>query len=955
MAILCFLKDYNKYFNRIIKRPEIYTDFMDNEKVVLSNINFIPNDGVNTEQIINWNKDWKPDYMVELESTPPTPKTPIIEECTWFRLTTEDVLNLTSYTELVTYNFYNPTTKILSLDALAAWNNENYGSVTFEMEHNWTLDDFVMKMKVSNGVQLHIWSDENDLTIDVYGDTIVDKEYLVSQGWNESDTSGVWGFDIFGSSPDAFSGTIDFRDYSQDIKVIDRWFVIQCDRTRKQQYNIKLRRDLVANNYDNLKNCIANIDRCVVPNDNPLIFNKEPFEYNQIKTDEIPIYDRTLCPWIIGYMDNEGSVNYTDSNRIVLSEDYDIDMSNVAYEDWTYKAYIGENIKNDIRLVDTSVTISWNDFWGGGIIGGYAYQNQTRSWYNSISGQVGTNNEAIRYSESNFNQVKNSEVRHAWYSWATANTRLLENVSESNVLTDSDISNLRSLNGMKVKFSNGIYRITFVANGSSDVSKTKQNNTLASYILDSFQSHVSGSIKHNYLNYTYRYDKYSLTTEEITDTASSGIDFVMTTSTNKLKDAPYRMFAIPLPNVNGAPGFCVRYVGTDRYSCDKDIILTLVQHMIRDLGNHLYDIQLLPYCPVAFDSYTYSTSNNICYAEMPLGGGGNARWDNGIDYGEIKLYQGSSSLWKGIVVYPKESSFKFTIDKTLHNGTYENISNLFTIYNKKIQNETEFVRFCSPNYSSVFEFSPAKNEGIKSINIACTYKPFNPFVVVAPQFEGLYGKDYADNRGLILAGDYSLSQINDAWVNFQINNKAYAESFRREIQSMEKEYNIQREEAGWQIFGGTVSGAASGALAGAMTGNPYVAAGGAILGGATSLVGGIIDYNNLDARQAEAMNYKKDMFRFQLQNIKAQPDTLEKTSAINANSKYVPFIEKYSATEQEKQLLASYLTYNGYSAGFCGPIDMTGFVRANIIRFNDYIDEHELAELNVELKKGVYI
>jgi len=955
MAILCFLKDYNKYFNRIIKRPEIYTDVIDNEKVVFNNINFIPNDGVNTEQIINWNKDWKPDYMLELESVPPTPKTPIIEECEWFKLTTEDVLNMTSYTELVENNFYDSSTKILSLNKLAAWHNENYGNVTFAMEHNWTLDNFVMKMKVPNGVQLHIWSDQNDLTIEVYGDTVVDKEYLVSQGWDASDATGVWGFTVFGGSPDTFSGTIDFRDYTQNIKILDRWFVIEGDRTRKQQYNFKLRKDLVSDNYNGLRNCIANIDRCVVPDDNPLIFNKEPFEYNQIKTDEIPIYDRTLCPWIIGYMDNDGTVNYTDSSRIVLSEDYDIDMSNVAYEDWTYKSYIDENIKNNVRLVDTAVTISWNDVWGGGIIGGYAYQNSSRSWYNSISGQVGTNNEAIRYSESNFNQVKNSTQRHTWFSWTTANTRLLENITESNILTNSDISNLRSLNGMKVKFSNGIYKISFVANGSADVSKTKQNNTLATYVLDAFQSHVSGSVKHNYLDYTYRYDKYLLTVEEVTNTVSSGIDFVMTTSTNKLKDAPYRMFAIPLPNVNGAPGFCVKYVGTNKYYCDKDIILTLVQHMIRDLGTHLYDIQLLPYCPVAFDSYTYNTSNNICYAEMPLGNGGNARWTEGVDYGEIKLYQSDSSEWKGIVIYPKESSFKFTIDKTLHNGTYQNISGLFSIYNKKIQNETEFVRFCSPNYSSVFEFSPAKNDGIKSINIACTYKPFNPFVVVAPQFEGLYGKDYADNRGLILAGDYSLAQIGDAWINFQINNKAYAESFRREIQSMEKEYNIQKEEAGWQIFGGTVSGAASGALAGGMAGGGYGAAAGAVVGGVTSLIGGIIDYNNLDARQAEAMNYKKDMFRFQLQNIKAQPDTLEKTSAINANSKYVPFIEKYSATDQEKQLLSSYLTYNGYSAGFCGPIDMTGFVRANIIRFNDYIDEHELAELNVELKKGVYI
>lgn len=145
-------------------------------------------------------------------------------------------------------------------------------------------------------------------------------------------------------------------------------------------------------------------------------------------------------------------------------------------------------------------------------------------------------------------------------------------------------------------------------------------------------------------------------------------------------------------------------------------------------------------------------------------------------------------------------------------------------------------------------------------------------------------------------------------------------------------------------------------MAGMMSGgNLYAAAGGAIAGAATSLVGGIMDYANLEKRQVEALNYKKDMFNFQLQNIKAKPDTLEKTSAINANSKYVPFIEKYDCTDEEKALLKQYLKYNGYTAGFCGPIDMTGFVKANIIRYNDYIDTLELMELNEELKKGVYL
>ena len=809
MERLCLLRNFNKYYNRTIKRVSNTLELADYDKVILENINFNFNDYVETEQIINWDEAWLPDYLVLLDE--------------------------------------------------------------------------------GTGIK-------------------------------------------------------------------QRWFVLEADKVREKQYNLKLRRDLVADDYDSLQNCVANIDRCIVPSDNPLIFNKEPFEYNQIKKGEIQLYDRTSCPWIIGYMDNEASIDYTGDHAIVLSEDFDVDLSNTTYEDWTYHNLVTQDIKNNVRLIDTAVTISWDDWWGSGIIGGKAYQNQTRSWYNAISGQVGTNNEAIRYSESNFNTVKNEAHRYMWYNWNTCNQKLLENETETNVISNTDLSNLRALNGCLVKFSNGIYRINFTANGSRDVTRNKQDNSLATYVLNCFQSQVSGSKKHNYLDYTYRYDRYYLTATPVTSSATSSLSFSMTTGTNKLKDAPYRMFAIPLPNIQDAPGFTVKYLGDNKYTCNKDMILTLVQHLIVDLGDHLFDIQLLPYCPVEFEGYSFS--ENVQYADMPVNGGV-GRWVKNVDYDEIIYTAGGSSLYEGIVVYPKESSFKFTIEETVDTKTSSkvNINDLFPITDKKIQNETEFVRFCSPNYASAFEFSPAKNGGIKSVNVACTYKPFNPFILVAPQFDELYGKDYSDNRGLVLAGDYSLAQISDKWIEFQIQNKSYAEAFKREIINMEREYNIQREEAGWQIAAGTVTGAASGALTGGVMsgGNPYAAAAGAIVGGATSLVGGILDYNNLEKRQTEAINYKKDLFNFQLQNIKAQPDTLEKTSSINANSKYVPYIENYDCTEQEKNLLKAYIQYNGMTAGFVGPINMTGFVRANIIRyFGDY-GTYELNELNNELMKGVYL
>lgn len=751
-------------------------------------------------------------------------------------------------------------------------------------------------------------------------------------------------------------------DYMMELgennEILGRWYVLETIRTRKGQYRFILRRDLVAEHYNDLQNSIANIDRCIVDPTNPLIYNKEPFSYNQIKKDEIPVYDRTLCPWIVGYMDDEAAHDYTGENKIVLDETYDVDLGTVRYEDWIYYDLIDTDIKSNFKVSQTDVIISFaNDFWTGGYSGCHAYQSPNSSWSSATTGNIGTSNETIRYSESTYNNVKNSSTRHTWINQTTINTYLEPNITETNRITNSDITNLNALNGKKVKFQNGIYIIYFNGNGTGSHTKDRVDDSVTDYVVNCFQSHYDGSVKNNgRCSYTYTWDRFTLGVTNVTQTARASIEFKFTTSSNKLIDAPYRMFAIPLPNVTEtSPSLTITYVNTNRCPVMRDIMLTLVQNLIIDLDTHLYDIQILPYCPVEWNSYSYGIPDNRSYIDFPAD-----KWVEDRDYNWIYTWEGQTKFWRGIMVFPKESSFKFTVDKTIDKSdiyinNLKTYNELFPLEDIKIQNETEFVRLCSPNYASVFEFSPAKNKGIKAFNIACTYKPFNPFIVVAPQFDGLYGADYNDNRGLVLAGDFSLSQVSDSWIQFQIQNKSYAESFSREITSMEREQKIQREEAGWQIAAGTVTGAASGAVAGGMVGGGYGAAAGAVVGGVTSLVGGILDYQNLDKRLNEQINYRKDMFMYQLQNIKAKPDTLQKTSSVNANSKYVPFIELYDCTDQEKELLRQYITYNGMTAGFCGPIDTSGYVRANIIRFNGDIGTHELNELNNELMKGVYL
>lgn len=65
LSNLYFLKDYNNYFNRQLKKYETLQEYLDNETFqAFSNINFNPNDGVTAEIVMNWPANWLPDYLL---------------------------------------------------------------------------------------------------------------------------------------------------------------------------------------------------------------------------------------------------------------------------------------------------------------------------------------------------------------------------------------------------------------------------------------------------------------------------------------------------------------------------------------------------------------------------------------------------------------------------------------------------------------------------------------------------------------------------------------------------------------------------------------------------------------------------------------------------------------------------------------------------------------------------
>ena len=97
-------------------------------------------------------------------------------------------------------------------------------------------------------------------------------------------------------------------------EIVSRWFIIEANRERTGQYTLVLRRDVFADNLEEIKNAPAFIEKATLANTDPMIFNKEDMTFNQIKTSETPLQDETKSAWVVGYIPKDSFKCYLGFN-----------------------------------------------------------------------------------------------------------------------------------------------------------------------------------------------------------------------------------------------------------------------------------------------------------------------------------------------------------------------------------------------------------------------------------------------------------------------------------------------------------------------------------------------------------------------------------------------------------------------------------------------------------------
>ena len=742
--------------------------------------------------------------------------------------------------------------------------------------------------------------------------------------------------------------------------IIGRYYIVDMVYTRKGQYLATLYRDLLADYYIELLNAPMFVEKGALPVDgtDPFIFNKEDMTFNQIKTKEELLQDSCKIPWLIGYMpaDRTDITFAFQSEKKGFDEEYDslgqyLDIIGVgaggSVRYLTKHRYLWRGNVYPQATVTKKFVLACNEL-------GKQFVNIANTAYGYLA-QSGTSNSSLGIynpSDSDLSLIYKTITDELGGpgAYETAKLSLQTSLGWAG---EEAYNDLRKENGkiIYIPSSNSYYKIKIELNAAVEeisfgIGTPMFNKlaTLTTKILPTtaFQLPLNETYNSVTFGAIITSESATLTIEALGSIPEDEAQITIPKTKNHLTDAPYAMFAIPYAdNVLFTSGL------TTYTHINKETSMQFVNSLSKALSgsNFLYDVQLLPYCPfpqLILEEKIINISNLRA------------------DYDYIFIPEVEGSPLRGLMMlWCKNSTFSFNIEKTIPNPFGENF---------KLWNELNTYRLCSPNYASVFEFSAAKNNGVFGFNVDCTYKPFSPYIHINPWFAGLYGNDYNDARGLICGGDFSVTQLNDAWENYERTNVNYEKSFQRTIENMEINNKYQKTSEIVDAITGTVSGGMSAGMAGLLMGGPVGGAIGAAVGGTLSAAGGIADVTINEKLRQEALDYTKDQFGYTLGNIQALPTTIAKLSTFSANNKIYPVLETYSATEKEKEALENKIKYNGMTVMRIGTLNefisyksdtTTNYIKGKLIRLeltgDKTEDFHVINQISAELNKGVFI
>ena len=485
-----------------------------------------------------------------------------------------------------------------------------------------------------------------------------------------------------GQNGSVFEG--DEFDYLVEYETIDnvnhirgRWFILEQDRKRGGQYELTLKRDVIADNYNDVVDSPIFLEKGYINDVNdPLLYNSESMNLNQIKQLEIPLKDETQSGWVVGYIPSDAFPKVEPAydrveKKVTIPMSADITVDNL--NSWNYWDYCSSN-PNYKFMTDTAgkrkVTVkirSERKYADSGrsvrcdmVTANYTfYPNSTDAGtYSQVnSGYITTSSGTLNYPQ--------------WYKdygpvtfWqGTINAKICGNIFDpvrnnstfNNALntilgtgiTIGDTSALRRLQDKIILDSstNTYYRISIISTSEGSPITVTSSMTGGQTVLTALKNAMhypngaGGSLQGEYTTFTASNSSTSYAIQLTNVGVSLYVD--LNSDRAHLNDAPYDMFCIPFSDT-----LKLKYNSTT-FTCSKNVALSMATEIAKDLGSGtVYDVQLLPYCP----NRTLIVKSNSPSTVLDL---------TGVKYDLIK--ESVTNNPKSAVIWCTESTFQVPI------------------------------------------------------------------------------------------------------------------------------------------------------------------------------------------------------------------------------------------------------------------------------------------------------
>ena len=168
------------------------------------------------------------------------------------------------------------------------------------------------------------------------------------------------------------------------LDIHSRWYVIDANRTTGNQYRVTLLRDVLADYYEEVYNSTAFIQKGMLPMSSPFIYNSEGMSLNQIKKEEILLYDKSQCAWVIAYL----STNKPTQEVKWIPNEVTADITVNNLNNWDYKP----DTEYNVYQTGKGAYHAWafNNLLGAGTLTEFSWSNSGKQQTISNSNYYGT-------------------------------------------------------------------------------------------------------------------------------------------------------------------------------------------------------------------------------------------------------------------------------------------------------------------------------------------------------------------------------------------------------------------------------------------------------------------------------------------------------------------------------------------------------------------------------------